>query len=131
VARPSEKDLDYVNRAERMSWKDLAGLWEQIKAHQTPDWDKGKALEHLVIRAFRLNKLEADYPYNVSPGGKSIEQIDGFSIWNVTPSSSNAKTRTRLTSWRSRSFAISSSGALTQPLDVCSLPNILPIRRLF
>ncbi len=41
-----------------------------------------KALEHLVIRAFRLNKLEAEYPYDVPPGGKAIEQIDGLVYLN-------------------------------------------------
>ena len=61
-----------------MSWRDLAALWEQIKAGSTPGWHEGKALEHLVVRAFRLSKLEAEYPYDVPPGGKAIEQIDGI-----------------------------------------------------
>jgi hypothetical protein len=78
VARPSERDLEYIRRAQKMSWKDLNALWEQIKAGQTPEWHEGKALEHLVIRAFRLNKLEAEYPYDVPPGGTAIEQIDGL-----------------------------------------------------
>jgi hypothetical protein len=78
VAKPSERDLEYITRAEKMAWKDLNGLWEQIKAGKTPGWDGGKALEHLVIRAFRLNKLEAEYPYDVPPRGKLIEQIDGL-----------------------------------------------------
>jgi hypothetical protein len=78
VAKPSEKDLEYVMRAEGMSWADLSALWELIKAEKTPDWEGGKAFEHLVIRAFRLNGLEAEYPYDVPPGGKPIEQIDGL-----------------------------------------------------
>jgi hypothetical protein len=78
VAKPSEKDLEYVKRAEAMSWKALNALWEQIKADDTPDWESGKAFEHLVIRAFRLNKLEAEYPYHVPPGGKPLEQMDGL-----------------------------------------------------
>jgi hypothetical protein len=78
VAKPSEKDLDYIRRAEAMSWKDLSTFWEHIKAGQTPDWEGGKAFEHLVVRAFRLNGLEAEYPYDVPPGGKPIEQIDGL-----------------------------------------------------
>jgi hypothetical protein len=78
VAKPSERDLEYVRRAEKLSWKDLIALWEQIKAGRTPDWHEGKALEHLVVRAFRLSKLEAEYPYDVPPGGKAIEQIDGL-----------------------------------------------------
>jgi hypothetical protein len=78
VATPSEKDLEYIARVEKMSWKHLSALWEQIKSGNTPDWESGKALEHLVIRAFKLNKLEAEYPYDVPPGGKVIEQIDGL-----------------------------------------------------
>lgn len=78
MARPSETDLEYIRRIEKLSWKDLLALWQGIKSGQTPGWQEGKALEHLVIRAFRLSKLEADYPYDVPPGGKAIEQIDGL-----------------------------------------------------
>jgi hypothetical protein len=78
LTKPSERDLEYIRRAEKMKWKDLAALWEQIAEGDTPDWDGGKALEHLVIRAFRLSKLEAEYAYDVPPGGPAIEQIDGL-----------------------------------------------------
>jgi len=78
VARPSERDLEYIEGAQGRSWKDLNGLWNQIKAGHTPNWDDGKALEHLVIRAFRLSRLEAEYPYDVPTLGKPIEQIDGL-----------------------------------------------------
>jgi hypothetical protein len=78
VAKPSATDEEYVRRVERMTWKQLAKLWQQIQARSTPGWGSGKALEHLVIRAFRLSGLEAEYPYDVPPGGKPIEQIDGL-----------------------------------------------------
>src|SRR3954470_17424308 len=39
--------------------------------------DGGKALEHLVVRAFKLGALDAEYPYHVPPGGRILEQIDG------------------------------------------------------
>lgn len=78
MANPSEKDLEYIQRAEAMSWPDLTALWKLIKVGKTPDWEGGKAFEHLVIRAFKLNGLEAEYPYDVPPGGKPIEQIDGL-----------------------------------------------------
>ncbi len=78
MANPSEKDLAYIQRAEAMAWPDLTALWELIKAGNTPGWENGKAFEHLVIRAFKLNGLEAEYPYDVPPGGKPIEQIDGL-----------------------------------------------------
>jgi hypothetical protein len=61
-----------------MAWKDLNKLWSQINAGETPGWESGKALEHLVIRAFRINGLEAEYPYDVPPGGAVLEQIDGL-----------------------------------------------------
>jgi hypothetical protein len=61
-----------------MSWRDLIALWGQIRDGHTPDWHEGKALEHLVIRALKLSKLEADYPYDVPPRGRAFEQIDGI-----------------------------------------------------
>jgi hypothetical protein len=61
-----------------MAWKDLNTLWGQIKVGDTPGWDGGKALEHMVVRAFKLSKLEAEYPYDVPPGGTAIEKIDGL-----------------------------------------------------
>jgi hypothetical protein len=77
VARPSEKDLQYIRWAEAMGWQDLRTLWDTIKAGATPGWEVGKALEHLVVRAFRLGGLDAEYPYHVPPGGQILEQIDG------------------------------------------------------
>jgi hypothetical protein len=78
VAKPSGRDLDCIERAEKMAWKDLRKLWKQIKAGATPGWELGKALEHLVIRAFTLNELDAEYPYHVPPGGRILDQIDGI-----------------------------------------------------
>ncbi|MEM7534821.1 MAG: hypothetical protein AAF639_21775 [Chloroflexota bacterium] len=77
MAKESIKDKQYRERAERMSWADLAHLWQQIKTGQTVDWDSGKALEHFVIRAFQLSDLRVEYPYDVPPTGQRIEQIDG------------------------------------------------------
>jgi hypothetical protein len=78
VAKPSKKDLEYIARAEKRKWPELAALWEQIKKGDPPGWKEGKALEHLVIRGFKLSRLKAEYPYDVPPGGKPIEQIDGL-----------------------------------------------------
>ena len=39
MARPSERDLEYIDRAEKMSWKHLNTLWKQIKDGNTPEWD--------------------------------------------------------------------------------------------
>lgn len=78
MAKPSADAAGYVQRAERMTWKQLAKLWEQVQAHDTPGWTAGAALEHLVVRALRLSGLDAEYPYDVPPAGKPIEQIDGL-----------------------------------------------------
>lgn len=78
MAKPKDRDLEYIKTAEKMGWKELQKLWKAIRAGNTPNWDGGKALEHLVIRAFRLSKLDAEYPYDVPPGGNPLEQIDGL-----------------------------------------------------
>src|SRR5690349_9117283 len=78
MAAPSEKARRYRSKAEKMGWPQVAALWEQIKRDDTPNWDAGKALEHLVVRAFALSGLEVEYPYDVPPGGEPIEQIDGI-----------------------------------------------------
>lgn len=61
-----------------MDWDRIADLWEQIKTGNTPEWEGGKAFEYLIVRAFELDQLEVEYPYEVPPGGKPIEQIDGL-----------------------------------------------------
>jgi hypothetical protein len=81
MAKPKDRDLEYIKRAEKMDWKALRKLWKGIQAEKTPDWDGGKALEHLGVRAFKLSGLEVEYPYDVPPGGKPLEQIDGWFDW--------------------------------------------------
>jgi hypothetical protein len=78
VAKPSEKDLEYIDRIRAMEWPELYGLWEEITSGNTPGWGDGKALEHLVVRAFELGDLEVEYPYHVPPAGNPLEQIDGI-----------------------------------------------------
>lgn len=77
VAQPSEKDREYAERAHRLDWPDVNQLWEDVKSRNTPDWDNGRAFEHLVIRAFQLDGLEVEYSYHVPPHGNPLEQIDG------------------------------------------------------
>lgn len=55
----------------------LKALWLQIKSGATPNWDPGKALEYLVVRAFELEGAIVTYPYEVKDGRRTIEQIDG------------------------------------------------------
>jgi hypothetical protein len=78
MAKPSEKDLEYIGWIRAMEWPELWGLWENITSGNTPGWGDGKALEHLVVRAFELGGLEMEYPYHVPPGGNPLEQIDGI-----------------------------------------------------
>jgi len=82
MARQSNKAIEYEGRARGMSWADLRSLWEEIKGGNTPDWEVGKALEYLVVRAFELSGLRVEYPYDVPPGGKPLEQIDGLVYLN-------------------------------------------------
>jgi hypothetical protein len=63
---------------QKCGWNDLRNLWERIAARQTgPEWDRGKAFEYLVLRAFQLDQAEVRWPYSVTLGGKVVEQIDG------------------------------------------------------
>ncbi len=55
----------------------LLNLWEYIQRNETPDWEPGRALEYLVIRAFELEGAEVAYPFAVQMGGTIVEQIDG------------------------------------------------------
>jgi hypothetical protein len=82
MAHPSKRTIEYIDRMETMQWDDLHALWRAIQVGDLPDWEPGKALEHLVVRAFRLSGLEAEYPYDVPPGGPPFEQIDGIAYWD-------------------------------------------------
>ena len=79
MARPSEKALRYQETARGMFWPEIQMLWEHVKADDTPDWDQGKALEHLVARGFELSDLDVEYPCDVPPAGDPLEQIDRLS----------------------------------------------------
>ncbi len=85
MARPSEKDVKYKQDAQKLTWDQLNSLWGHIRQGATPDWERGKALEHLVVRAFELSGLRVEYPYHVPPGGNPIEQIDGMVFLDNTP----------------------------------------------
>ena len=72
------KPVDYVAAVQRLGWSELIGLWEQICARDTPNWPVGKALEHLIIRAFQLSGADVEWPYKVLMDGEEVEQIDGM-----------------------------------------------------
>ncbi len=67
-----------VKRARALSWDGLRALWEEILAGEPPSWPKkGKAFEHLVLRAFGCDGAKVRWPYEVKVGGQVIEEIDG------------------------------------------------------
>ncbi|GIK63665.1 MAG: hypothetical protein BroJett018_14590 [Chloroflexota bacterium] len=70
-AEEYEKKIASYNR------NDLITLWDAIKENNAPDWQAGKALEYLVLRAFQLEGAEVRWPYSVHYGKQEIEQIDG------------------------------------------------------
>ncbi len=70
-------DAEYQGRITTYNWDDLIKLWSEIESGNTPNWDAGKALEYLVLRAFQLNNAEVTWPYSVYLDGEEIEQIDG------------------------------------------------------
>lgn len=78
MGKTSDKAQAYVDTAKVMDWEDLDALWGKIKSGITDGWDDGKALEHLVVRGFEKSGMNAEYPYEVPPGGKPVEQIDGI-----------------------------------------------------
>lgn len=76
---------EYREKIQQYSWEELAGLWEAIKAGNTPDWEPGKAFEYLILRAFQLERAYVLWPYKVTVGeltnteiNTAAEEIDGF-----------------------------------------------------
>jgi len=68
---------EYQRRIREYDWTQLTTLWENIKNGTTPEWEPGKALEYLVVRAFELDRADVRWPYSVREQGQEIEQIDG------------------------------------------------------
>jgi hypothetical protein len=68
--------VDYVERVRRLDWHGLRVLWRRIELGTT-GWPPGKAMEHLVLRAFELSGAEVRWPFRVDFDGQLIEQIDG------------------------------------------------------
>lgn len=69
--------LEYERRITCYDWDELLMLWNQIQLGDTPDWESGKAMEYLVLRAFHLEGAEVIYPYSVVIEEEELEQIDG------------------------------------------------------
>ena len=72
------KSADYQKKIQKLSHAGLLSLWKKIEAGTVSDWASGKAMEYLIVRAFELEKAEVRWPYEVSLGGETVEQIDGI-----------------------------------------------------
>ncbi|BAY99048.1 hypothetical protein NIES37_30270 [Tolypothrix tenuis PCC 7101] len=71
-------DAEYQAEIITYDWDNLMILWAEIKAKNTSNfWDKGKALEYLILRAFQLDGAEVAWPYSVKIQDTIVEQIDG------------------------------------------------------
>lgn len=76
LPRNGTMPVDYVDRVRRMDWPGLRLLWDQIEAGAS-GWPPGRALEHLVLRAFEVSGATVRWPYPVSLSDETVEQIDG------------------------------------------------------
>ncbi len=78
----SSQNPSTVEEIKQLKWSGLRKLWKSIALGEAP-LPAGKALEHLVLRAFQLDKAVVTWPYDVSlrdiggDGGTAFEQIDG------------------------------------------------------
>ena len=70
-------EADYKKRVFDYGFPQILELWGQIQAGDTPNWESGKALEYLIIRAFELEGATVTYPFSVRLAGTVVEQIDG------------------------------------------------------
>ena len=68
---------DEIERIRAHRWPELQELWRLVVLGETPDWGAGKAMEHLVLRAFELDGADVVWPYGVPLHGEQVEQIDG------------------------------------------------------
>lgn len=76
-----KQPVDYVAKITDYDWADLEVLWKRIEdkpGSAFVGWAKGKAFEHLILRAFQLEGAEVIWPYPVDLEGQIVEQIDGM-----------------------------------------------------
>ena len=74
------RPVDYVGKIDRLDWPGLAALWGKIQDRATQGWAAGKAMEHLVLKAFKLSGADVAWPYRVSLNDHLIEQVDGMVV---------------------------------------------------
>jgi hypothetical protein len=67
----------YEAQIQQLDWDGLRSLWANIGLRDTPDWDPGRALEYLILRAFQLDGARVRWPYSILLENEMVEQIDG------------------------------------------------------
>lgn len=67
----------YKEQIQQFNSADIKRLWTGILNNDTPGWEKGKAFEFLILRAFELEGATVRWPYSVSLFGEKAEEIDG------------------------------------------------------
>lgn len=72
-------------RADEWTWAEVERVWREVQQRTVTGWAAGKALEHLVIRAFSLSGLRVEYPFEVPLDGRVLEQVDGMVYLNDVP----------------------------------------------
>lgn len=70
-------EAEYKQRIADYDSPQLLELWSQIQARDTPNWEPGRALEYLIIRAFEIEGATVTYPFSVRLAGTVVEQLDG------------------------------------------------------
>ena len=58
-------EAEYKQRIADYDSPQLLELWSQIQARDTPNWEPGRALEYLIIRAFEIEGATVTYPFSV------------------------------------------------------------------
>jgi len=101
------KAEDYVRKARDLDSVGIRELWQEIKRGATPGWPLGKAMEHLVLRAFELDGAKVRWPFEVRFGEELIEQIDGVIRLGAISVLVETKDQQR-PSWTSPRFSASS-----------------------
>ena len=74
---PMPLAADYAARIRALEWNGLRELWARINAGHVPEWPAGRALEHLVLRAFELDGATVRWPFRVTMEDEPVEEIDG------------------------------------------------------
>jgi hypothetical protein len=75
---------DCEKKIKRVDEIGIKKLWRAVKngKSERSGWQKGKAFEYLILRAFEIEGATVKYPYGVWFQGKQIEEIDGVIYLN-------------------------------------------------